>query len=86
MSALAGKADATHRTNFDPGPECESAPSRFDPLVRFDHVGRERLEQASPPRFLYKSAVADWTWDWPRLLPAYQAMSRVTFTTLLANR
>ncbi|CAL8346834.1 unnamed protein product [Lota lota] len=77
MSRLAGNTDATHRANFDPGSESDVAPSRFNPLVQFDHIGREKLEQ---------SAVADWTWDWPRLLPAYQAMSRVTFTTLLANR
>ncbi|XP_040010197.1 uncharacterized protein KIAA0825 homolog isoform X2 [Xiphias gladius] len=33
-----------------------------------------------------ESAVVDWAWDWPRLLPAYQGMSQVTFKTLLANR
>ncbi|TKS78887.1 hypothetical protein D9C73_012286 [Collichthys lucidus] len=32
-----------------------------------------------------ESAVVDWSWDWPRLLPAYQGMSQVTFKTLLAN-
>lgn len=33
-----------------------------------------------------QSAVVDWTWDWPRLLPAYEGMSRVTFRSLMANR
>lgn len=33
-----------------------------------------------------QSVVVDWAWDWPRLLPAYQGMSQVTFKTLLANR
>ncbi|XP_063346071.1 uncharacterized protein KIAA0825 homolog isoform X4 [Pelmatolapia mariae] len=35
---------------------------------------------------MLKSAVVDWAWDWARLLPAYQGMSRVTFRALLANR
>uniref|UniRef100_A0A3P9ND18 Uncharacterized protein n=1 Tax=Poecilia reticulata TaxID=8081 RepID=A0A3P9ND18_POERE len=30
--------------------------------------------------------MVDWTWDWPRLLPAYEGMSQVTFRSLLANR
>ncbi|XP_041644003.1 uncharacterized protein KIAA0825 homolog [Cheilinus undulatus] len=49
----------------------------FNPLKQFDHIGKKKLDQ---------SAVVDWTWDWPRLLPAYQGMSQVTFKTLLANR
>ncbi|XP_075899969.1 uncharacterized protein KIAA0825 homolog [Nelusetta ayraudi] len=49
----------------------------FNPLLQFDHVGKRKLDQ---------SAVVEWAWDWPRLLPAYQGMSQVTFKTLLANR
>ncbi|XP_074526836.1 uncharacterized protein KIAA0825 homolog isoform X2 [Halichoeres trimaculatus] len=49
----------------------------FNPLHQFDHIGTKKLDQ---------SAVVDWAWDWPKLLPAYEGMSRVTFKTLLANR
>ncbi|XP_071783596.2 uncharacterized protein KIAA0825 homolog [Centroberyx gerrardi] len=81
MSKLSGTADSPddppHMVNFDLGSEGHVAPACFNPLTQFDHIGRKKLDQ---------SAVADWAWDWPRLLPAYQGMSRVTFKTLLANR
>ncbi|XP_034396586.1 uncharacterized protein KIAA0825 homolog isoform X2 [Cyclopterus lumpus] len=59
--------------------ECESRADTngFNPLHQFDHIGKKKLDQ---------SAAVDWAWDWPRLLPAYQGMSQVTFKTLLANR
>uniref|UniRef100_UPI0037E8A58D uncharacterized protein KIAA0825 homolog n=1 Tax=Semicossyphus pulcher TaxID=241346 RepID=UPI0037E8A58D len=62
-----------HLVNFD----LRVDTAGFNPLHQFDHVGKKKLDQ---------SAVVDWAWDWPRLLPAYQGMSPVTFRTLLANR
>ncbi|KAM9360075.1 uncharacterized protein KIAA0825 homolog [Symphorus nematophorus] len=61
--------------NFDV--DFEDHLNSFNPLHQFDHIGKKKLDQ---------SAVVDWAWDWPRLLPAYQGMSQVTFKTLLANR
>nr|XP_046243006.1 uncharacterized protein KIAA0825 homolog isoform X2 [Scatophagus argus] len=66
-----------HLVNFDLGSESHDDTAGFNPLHQFDHIGKKKLDQ---------SAVVDWAWDWPRLLPAYQGMSQVTFKTLLANR
>uniref|UniRef100_A0A3B4Y314 KIAA0825 n=1 Tax=Seriola lalandi dorsalis TaxID=1841481 RepID=A0A3B4Y314_SERLL len=52
-------------------------------IIQGNEVGKHSLSPAI--RWLL-SAVVDWAWDWPRLLPAYQGMSQVTFKTLLANR
>ncbi|KAA8592898.1 hypothetical protein FQN60_018353, partial [Etheostoma spectabile] len=62
--------------NFDLGSDSHADTAGFNPLHQFDHIGKKKLDQ---------SAVVDWAWDWPRLLPAYQGMSQVTFKTLLAN-
>ncbi|KAM8760635.1 uncharacterized protein KIAA0825 homolog isoform 2-T2 [Acanthopagrus schlegelii] len=81
MYKLSGGADSPsnppHLVNFDLCSESQGDTSGFDPLHQFDHIGRKKLDQ---------SAVVDWAWDWPMLLPAYQGMSQVTFKTLLANR
>ncbi|XP_028269180.1 uncharacterized protein KIAA0825 homolog isoform X2 [Parambassis ranga] len=81
MTKLNGNTDLTndppHLVNFDLGSETNVKPVCFNPLREFDHIGKKKLDQ---------SAVVDWAWDWPRLLPAYQGMSQVTFKTLLANR
>ncbi|XP_036953072.1 uncharacterized protein KIAA0825 homolog isoform X5 [Acanthopagrus latus] len=81
MYKLSGGADSPsnppHLVNFDLCSESQGDTSSFDPLHQFDHIGRKKLDQ---------SAVVDWAWDWPMLLPAYQGMSQVTFKTLLANR
>uniref|UniRef100_A0A672JNC3 Uncharacterized protein n=2 Tax=Salarias fasciatus TaxID=181472 RepID=A0A672JNC3_SALFA len=69
--------DPPHLVNFDLGSEGHVGAKSFNPLFQFDHIGRKKLDQ---------SVVVDWAWDWPRLLPAYQGMSQVTFNTLLANR
>ncbi|XP_068461440.1 uncharacterized protein KIAA0825 homolog isoform X3 [Clinocottus analis] len=61
----------------DLGCESHAKSYSFNPLHQFDHIGKKKLDQ---------SAAVDWAWDWPRLLPAYQGMSQVTFKTLLANR
>uniref|UniRef100_A0A1A7Y376 KIAA0825 n=1 Tax=Iconisemion striatum TaxID=60296 RepID=A0A1A7Y376_9TELE len=76
MRKLSGRTDVSNEplVNFNVGPE---TPSCFNPLLQFDHIGEKKLDQ---------SAVVDWTWDWPRLLPAYQGMSQVTFRGLVANR
>ncbi|KAK9522617.1 hypothetical protein VZT92_019067 [Zoarces viviparus] len=66
-----------HSINFDLGCESHADTDGFNPLHQFDHIGKNKLHQ---------SAAVDWAWDWPRLLPAYQGMSQVTFKTLLANR
>ncbi|XP_078106613.1 uncharacterized protein KIAA0825 homolog isoform X1 [Sander vitreus] len=66
-----------HLVNFDLGSDSHADTAGFNPLQQFDHIGKKKLDQ---------SAVVDWAWDWPRLLPAYQGMSQVTFKTLLANR
>ncbi|XP_013867974.1 uncharacterized protein KIAA0825 homolog isoform X2 [Austrofundulus limnaeus] len=63
--------------NFNVGPENPAHIVRFNPLLQFDHVGKKKLDQ---------SAVVEWTWDWPRLLPAYEGVSQVTFRSLMANR
>ncbi|KAL7392198.1 hypothetical protein ABVT39_021043 [Epinephelus coioides] len=81
MSKLSGGANSPSNppelVNFDPGSESHAHTASFNPLHQFDHIGKKKLDQ---------SAVVDWAWDWPRLLPAYQGMSQVTFKTLLANR
>ncbi|XP_029367115.1 uncharacterized protein KIAA0825 homolog [Echeneis naucrates] len=83
ISKLSGGTDShnepTDLVNFDIGSDSpvDTATLVFNPLRQFDHIGKKKLEQ---------SAVVDWAWDWPRLLPAYQSMSQVTFKTLLANR
>ncbi|KAJ8006140.1 hypothetical protein DPEC_G00125150 [Dallia pectoralis] len=48
----------------------------FNPLHVFNHIGSTEFDQA---------AVGGGAWDWTTLLPAYQGMSQMTFTTLLAN-
>ena len=58
MSRLAGTTDAAHRVNFHPGSEGDVPPSPFNPLVQFDHIGRERLEQVSPPEVYSQSIMA----------------------------
>ncbi|XP_061906965.1 uncharacterized protein KIAA0825 homolog isoform X2 [Entelurus aequoreus] len=68
-------ADPPHSVNFDLGHH-EYA-NKFNPLEHFDRIGKRKLNQ---------DAVAEWAWDWTRLLPAYQDMCQVTFKTLLANR
>ncbi|XP_023129482.2 uncharacterized protein KIAA0825 homolog isoform X1 [Amphiprion ocellaris] len=69
--------DPPHLVNFDLGSHSHVDAACFNPLHQFDHIGKKKLDQ---------SAVVDWAWDWPRLLPAYQGMSQVTFKSLLANR
>ncbi|XP_056314448.1 uncharacterized protein KIAA0825 homolog [Danio aesculapii] len=51
--------------------------SQFNPLREFNSIGHNKFDQA---------ALGEREWDWAQLLPAYQNMSQVTFTTLLANR
>ncbi|XP_071338749.1 uncharacterized protein KIAA0825 homolog isoform X2 [Trachinotus anak] len=81
ISKLSGGTDSpnepSHVVNFDLSSESPVGTACFNPLHQFDHIGKKKLDQ---------SAVVDWAWDWPRLLPAYQGMSQVTFKTLLANR
>ncbi|XP_020561665.1 uncharacterized protein KIAA0825 homolog isoform X3 [Oryzias latipes] len=67
--------DLDLRVNFDLKPPV--AGGSFNPLLQFDHIGNKKFDQ---------SAVVDWAWDWPNLLPAYGGMSQVTFRSLLANR
>ncbi|XP_051539016.1 uncharacterized protein KIAA0825-like [Myxocyprinus asiaticus] len=57
------------------GPSCHI--SQFSPLTEFNSIGCNNFDQA---------AMGEREWDWAQLLPAYQSMSQVTFTTLLANR
>uniref|UniRef100_A0A3B4AIT1 KIAA0825 n=1 Tax=Periophthalmus magnuspinnatus TaxID=409849 RepID=A0A3B4AIT1_9GOBI len=52
-------------------------------IIQGNEVGKHSLSPAI--RWLL-SALVDWAWDWPRLLPTAQGMSEVTFKTLLANR
>ncbi|KAM7018093.1 uncharacterized protein KIAA0825 homolog [Tautogolabrus adspersus] len=66
--------DSPHLVNFDRQVDPDAG---FNPLQQFDHIGKKKLDQ---------SAMVDWAWDWPRLLPAYEGMSQVTSKTLLANR
>ncbi|XP_042276768.1 uncharacterized protein KIAA0825 homolog isoform X3 [Thunnus maccoyii] len=81
MSKLSGETDSPddppHLVNFDLGFNGHVGTTCFNPLHQFEHIGKKKLDQ---------SAVVDWAWDWPRLLPAFQGMSQVTFKTLLANR
>uniref|UniRef100_A0A671KD88 KIAA0825 n=1 Tax=Sinocyclocheilus anshuiensis TaxID=1608454 RepID=A0A671KD88_9TELE len=51
--------------------------TQFNPLTECNSIGRNKFDQA---------AMGEREWDWAQLLPAYQSMSQVTFTTLLANR
>ncbi|GLD66872.1 uncharacterized protein AKAME5_001824500 [Lates japonicus] len=80
MSKLSGGTDSQNDppqlVNFSLGSDSPVGTACFNPLHQFDHIGKKKLDQ---------SAVVDWAWDWPRLLPAYQGMSQVTFKTLLAN-
>ncbi|XP_063043697.1 uncharacterized protein KIAA0825 homolog [Engraulis encrasicolus] len=50
---------------------------QFNPLTEFNHFGYEKFDQA---------ALCQREWAWAALLPAFQAMSGPTFTTLLQNR
>ncbi|KAM4578924.1 uncharacterized protein KIAA0825 homolog [Fundulus diaphanus] len=78
MSKLSGSTDCPFLSvNFNVGPDCADRTASFNPLLRYDHIGKKRLNQ---------SEVVDWTWDWLRLLPAYEGMSRVNFRSLVANR
>nr|XP_019949157.1 PREDICTED: uncharacterized protein KIAA0825 homolog [Paralichthys olivaceus] len=81
LSKLCGGTDSSNDppglVNFVLGSESPVNAASFNPLHQFDHIGKKKLDQ---------SAVVDWAWDWPRLLPAYQGMSQVTFKILLANR
>uniref|UniRef100_A0AAV2MRP5 KIAA0825 n=1 Tax=Knipowitschia caucasica TaxID=637954 RepID=A0AAV2MRP5_KNICA len=63
--------------NLEFGEESNSGIQHFNPLYEFDHLGKKKLEQ---------SALVDWAWDWPQLLPTVQGMSEVTFKNILANR
>uniref|UniRef100_A0A3B4AHL2 Uncharacterized protein n=1 Tax=Periophthalmus magnuspinnatus TaxID=409849 RepID=A0A3B4AHL2_9GOBI len=76
ISKLCGHSDSS-LVNFAYGQENHSDMPHFNPLYQFDRLGKKKLEQ---------SALVDWAWDWPRLLPTAQGMSEVTFKTLLANR
>uniref|UniRef100_A0A8C1KTH5 Uncharacterized protein n=1 Tax=Cyprinus carpio TaxID=7962 RepID=A0A8C1KTH5_CYPCA len=51
--------------------------TQFNPLTECNSIGRNNYDQA---------AMGEREWDWAQLLPAYQSMSQVTFTTLLSNR
>ncbi|XP_034152494.1 uncharacterized protein KIAA0825 homolog isoform X2 [Esox lucius] len=80
-SKLCVSSDATDDSqvvtfNLEPDSPVHASP-RFNPLHQFKHIGSNGFDQ---------SAVGGWTWDWATLLPAYQRMSRLTVTTLLANR
>ncbi|XP_038125801.1 uncharacterized protein KIAA0825 homolog isoform X1 [Cyprinodon tularosa] len=78
MSKLTGSSESSFLTvNFDVSPECVDSTASFNPLLQYDHIGKKKLDQ---------SEVVDWTWDWLRLLPAYEGMSQVTFKSLLTNR
>ncbi|XP_068166726.1 uncharacterized protein KIAA0825 homolog isoform X2 [Antennarius striatus] len=75
--SLNSPSDIPHLVNFDFSSEHLVDAAGFNPLHQFDHIGKKRLDQ---------SALISWVWDWPRLLPEYRGMSRVTFRRLLANR
>ncbi|KAM4577001.1 uncharacterized protein KIAA0825 homolog isoform 1-T1 [Odontesthes bonariensis] len=81
MSKLSGDTDFPKDppifVNFDIGPGAPADTASFNPLLQFDHIGKRKLNQ---------SAVVDWAWDWPRLLPAFVGMSQMTFKSLMANR
>ncbi|KAM8866056.1 uncharacterized protein KIAA0825 homolog [Synchiropus picturatus] len=81
ISKLSGASAPSQLVNFKHGvkknSDVEEKTCHFNPLYQFDTIGSKKLVQ---------SAVVDWAWDWPRLLPAYQGMNPVTFTSLLANR
>ncbi|XP_059406133.1 uncharacterized protein KIAA0825 homolog [Carassius carassius] len=51
--------------------------TQFNPLTECNSIGRNKFDQA---------AMGEREWNWAQLLPAYQSMSQVTFTTLLSNR
>eukprot|EP00064_Thunnus_orientalis_P007290 superscaffoldBa00000798_g7310 len=100
MSKLSGETDSPddppHLVNFDLGFNGHVGTTCFNPLHQFEHIGKKKLDQVAAfskqelgwqeEKNAEKSAVVDWAWDWPRLLPAFQGMSQVTFKTLLANR
>ncbi|XP_017283396.3 uncharacterized protein KIAA0825 homolog isoform X2 [Kryptolebias marmoratus] len=81
MSKLSGSTELPKEppllVNFNVGPKNPAHAVCFNPLLQFNHIGKKKLDQ---------SAVVDWTWDWPRLLPAYEGVSWVTFRSLMANR
>ncbi|KAM9858641.1 uncharacterized protein KIAA0825 homolog [Aulostomus maculatus] len=70
-------SDSPNLVTFDLACDDQIHSTCFNPLNQFDRIGKKKLDQ---------SAVVDWAWDWPRLLPGYQGTSQVTFSTLLANR
>uniref|UniRef100_A0A9J7WVJ0 KIAA0825 n=1 Tax=Cyprinus carpio carpio TaxID=630221 RepID=A0A9J7WVJ0_CYPCA len=51
--------------------------TQFNPLTECNSIGHNKFDQA---------AMAEREWNWAQLLPAFQSMSQVTFTTLLSNR
>ncbi|KAM6965419.1 uncharacterized protein KIAA0825 homolog [Aplochiton taeniatus] len=77
MSKLTKMEGLARLVKFDLGADGPGAAPSFNPLVQFERVGTKKLDQV---------ALADWPWDWTRLLPAYRGMNPLTFKTLLANR
>ncbi|MCJ8746813.1 hypothetical protein PDJAM_G00146070 [Pangasius djambal] len=82
-SKLASAVDSTSSPEGQPSVLFSSAanalnsPPHFNPLFHFDHIGHAKFDQ---------SAMSKREWDWAQLLSAYQRVSQVTFTDLLANR
>ncbi|XP_026787076.3 uncharacterized protein KIAA0825 homolog isoform X1 [Pangasianodon hypophthalmus] len=82
-SKLASAVDSTSSPEGQPSVLFSSAanalnsPPHFNPLFHFDHIGHAKFDQ---------SALSKREWDWAQLLSAYQRVSQVTFTDLLANR
>ncbi|XP_060762922.1 uncharacterized protein KIAA0825 homolog [Neoarius graeffei] len=82
-SKLASAKDSTSSPEGPPSVLFSSAanalnsPPHFNPLFHFDHVGHAKFDQA---------AMSKREWDWAQVLSAYQSLSQVTFTDLLANR
>ncbi|KAI5613259.1 hypothetical protein C0J50_11619 [Silurus asotus] len=62
---------------FSSAANVPNSPPHFNPLFHFDHIGHAKFDQ---------SAMSTREWDWAQVLSAYQRMSQVTFTNLLANR
>ncbi|XP_061133735.1 uncharacterized protein KIAA0825 homolog isoform X1 [Syngnathus typhle] len=79
MSKLSGNTDLPceppRLVSFDVGDRLGI--TKFNPLEQFDRIGKKKLDQV---------AIVEWTWEWTRLLPAYQDMCQITFKNLLANR
>ncbi|XP_053509961.1 uncharacterized protein KIAA0825 homolog isoform X2 [Ictalurus furcatus] len=82
-SKLASAVDSTSSPEGQPSVLFSSAadalnsPPYFDPLFHFDRIGHAKFDQ---------SAMSKREWDWAQVLSAYQRVSQVTFTDLLANR